>query len=60
MDGNFRVAPDELTQLYDFEAAVHQAVRVVFPGATINGCFYHLTQVNNDAHYSKRNLLSTP
>ena len=106
MDGNFRVAPDEFTQLYvircpngdstvtcvyallqdktrqtyedvfnaivdrcavlqlqppaptnvhcDFEAAVHQAVRVVFPAATINGCFYHLTQVN------KRNLLSTP
>ena len=31
----------------DFEATVHQASLVVFPGATINGRLHHLTQVNN-------------
>ena len=31
----------------DFEAAVHQASLVVFPGAAINGRLHHLTQVNN-------------
>ena len=38
----------------DFEAAVQQAGRVVFPGATINGRLYHLTQVNN---FQTKNML---
>lgn len=98
MDGNFRIAPREFSQLYiiraelgenavtvayallqtksqqcytemleelcnsciangnaypqvtsihcDFEIAMHQAVRQVFPNTAIRGCFYHLTQVS--------------
>ena len=29
----------------DFEIAMHQAIRDVFPNSQVTGCFYHLTQV---------------
>ena len=50
-----QLQPAAPTNLHlDFEAAVHQAGRVVFPGATINGRLYHLTQVNN---FQTKNML---
>ena len=30
----------------DFEKAAHMAIRDVYPGAEIKGCFYHLCQVS--------------
>ena len=29
----------------DFELAVHNAIRIVFPNTNLAGCFYHLCQV---------------
>ncbi|XP_060065972.1 uncharacterized protein LOC132546279 [Ylistrum balloti] len=32
------------TVFVDFETAVHNAIRTVFPGTEIKGCFFHFTQ----------------
>ncbi|XP_060078201.1 uncharacterized protein LOC132557697 [Ylistrum balloti] len=41
-DNHLPMSPD--TVFVDFETAVHNAIRTVFPGTDIKGCFFHYTQ----------------
>lgn len=47
--------PDSIS--VDFELAIHNAIRIVFPEAHIRGCFFHLFQ-NLKKHLSAENLLN--
>uniref|UniRef100_A0A1I8BS26 MULE domain-containing protein n=1 Tax=Meloidogyne hapla TaxID=6305 RepID=A0A1I8BS26_MELHA len=47
--------PDSIS--VDFELAIHNAIRIVFPESHIRGCFFHLFQ-NLKKHLSSANLLN--
>lgn len=41
---NFNIPFQPTTAFVDFEIATHNAIRSVFPGIDVKGCFFHFTQ----------------